>query len=152
MRKLAVVASALCFIFVSSCSNCNKNTDEGTATCDSTQQQEVKKECCKMTEEQKAECEAFCKQWKDWSNLTEDVKKELIAQTKARFDKQDAEMEAKLAVCKAEWATFDNLTLDEQKALLDKRMQCGKKCHGEKKCCNKDKESCEKKCDAKKEK
>jgi hypothetical protein len=115
-------------------------------------QEQPKHECCKMSEEQKAECEAFCKQWKDWTNLTDDVKKDLIAKTKERFDKQDAERDAKIAECKAEWANFDKLTLDEQKALIDKRMQCEKKCcKTDKKCCKEGKKEGEQKCDAKKE-
>jgi hypothetical protein len=149
MRKLVVLAAGiLCFIFVS-CVNKPEEAPAPTEEVTEQEQAQPKHECCKMTEEQKAECETFCKQWKDWANLTDDVKKELIAKSKERFDKQDAERDAKIAECKAAWANFDNLTLDEQKALIDKRMECGKKCHkADKKCCKEGKQDGEKKCDA----
>ncbi len=149
MKKLAVLAGALCFVFVS----CNNKPAEAPANEECTQKEQKQHEHggCKMSEEQKAECDAFRKQWDDWANLTDDAKKELITKTKARIDQQNAEMEAKMAACKAEWANFDNLTLDEQKALIDKRMQCGKKCDGDKKCCKDGKKDCEKKCEGKKE-
>jgi hypothetical protein len=151
MKKLVVLAvSVFCFIFVS-CGNKPEATVEPATEVTEQKQDQPKHECCKMTEEQKAECEAFCKQWKDWENLSEDVKKDLVAKTKERFDKQDAEKEAKIAACKAEWANFDNLNLEEQKALIDKRMQCGKKCgKADKKCC-KDGEKDGEKCNANKE-
>ena len=139
MKKLSLVAGLLCFVFVACCSKADEPKQEEVAekTC------EKKERCCKeMTEEQRAECEAFRKQWEDWDNLTDDVKKELIAKKKACFDKKRAEMEAKLEACKAKWAEFENLSLEEQKAFIDKKMQCKKEkgCYkkGEGKKCDKE--------------
>jgi hypothetical protein len=154
MKKLAVLAAGvLCFIFVSCGSKPAETPAPTTETTEETQ--EHKHDGCKMTDEQKAACEAFCKQWADWANLTDDVKQELIAKKKECFDKQDAEkaeIDAKVAECKAAWANFDKLTLDEQKALIDKRTECEKKCckKGDKKCCKEGKKEGEHKCDAKK--
>ena len=141
MKKLTVLAGVLCFVFVSCCNKAEEAPVEDKQCANKEQHEHGK---CKMTEEQKAECEAFRKQWDDWANLTEDTKKELIAKKKACIDKKNAEMEAKMAACKEEWATFDNLSLDEQKALIDKRMNCCKK-----KCCKEDKKECQKKCEGK---
>jgi hypothetical protein len=143
MKKLTVLAGILCFVFVSCCNKTAEAPNEDQCT-----KEEKHESCCKMTEEQKAECEAFRKQWDDWANLTDDVKKELVGKMKVRIDEKYVEMEAKLEACKAEWATFDNLSLDEQKALIDKKMQCGKKCCKDGKKCDK---KCEKKCEGKKE-
>ena len=144
MKKLTVLAGVLCFVFVSCC---NKTADAPKEE-QCTKEEKHEHNCCKMTEEQKAECEAFRKQWDDWANLTDDVKKELVAKKKACIDKKYAEMDAKMEACKAEWATFDNLSLDEQKALIDKRDCCKKKCCKDDKKCDK---KCEKKCEAKKD-
>jgi hypothetical protein len=140
MKKLAVLAGVLCFIFVSCC---NKTTDTPKEEC--VKEEKHEHGCCKMTEEQKAECEAFRKQWDDWANLTDDVKKELVAEGKSRIDKKFAKMEAKIEACKADWATFDDLGLEDQKAFIDKKMQCGKQ-H-----CKNSKKQCEKKCEKKSE-
>jgi hypothetical protein len=152
MKRLVVLAAGvLCFVFVS-CVNKPEEAPAPTEEVTEQEQTQPKHECCKMTEEQKAECEAFCKEWKDWTNLPDDAKKGLITKVKERFDKQDAERDAKIAECKAEWANFDKLTLDEQKTLIDKRMQCEKKCcKADKKCCKEGKKDCEKKCDAHKD-
>ena len=69
------------------------------------------KDMPEMTEEQKAECEA-----------------------------KKAECEAKCAEMKAAWANFDNMTVDEQKDLIMKRLEG---CGGEKGCCKGEKEGCQ---------
>jgi hypothetical protein len=65
--------------------------------------EEVCKEMAEMTEEQKAECEKKC-----------------------------AEMKAQCEQMKAAWENFANMTVDEQKDLVLKRLEG---CGGEKKCC-----------------
>ena len=141
MKRLTVLAGIVCFIFVSCCNKTADVPEEKQCT-----KEEKHEGCCKMTEEQKAECEAFRKQWDDWANLTDDVKKELVSKAKIRIDEKYAKMEAEMAACKAEWATLETLSLDEQKALIDKRLCCKKSCC--KKSCEK---KCEKKCEGKKE-
>jgi hypothetical protein len=141
MKKLTVLAGVLCFVFVSCCNKTADAPEEKQCT----KEEKHEHGSCKMTEEQKAECEAFRKQWNDWENLTDDVKKDLVGKMKVRIDEKHAAMEAKMKACKAKWATFDNLSIDEQKALIDKQMACGKE-----KCCKKDDEKqCEKKCEKK---
>jgi len=136
MKKLTILTGILCFVFVSCC---NKTADAPDGK--QCAQEQSGQNCCKMTEEQKAECEAFRKQWNDWANLTDDVKKELVAKMKVRIDEKFAKMEA----CKAEWATFDKLSLEEQKALIDKQMSCRQ----QQQCCKDSVKQCEKKCEQK---
>ncbi|MBQ6770884.1 MAG: hypothetical protein IJP44_07915 [Bacteroidales bacterium] len=71
------------------------------------------KEMAEMTEEQKAECEA-----------------------------KKAECEAKCAEMKAAWENFGNMTVDEQKDLVMKRLEG---CGGEKGCCKGEEGKCEQK-------
>ena len=131
-------AGALCFVFASCCNNAPE-----TEATEETQEMNCPKEKgpkCHMSEEEKAECEAFKQKWEDWANLDETAKKELISTAKTKFDAKRAEMKAHLAEMQAKmeeqetaWADFDNKTLDEQKAMLDEAMKCGK--HGPKPCC-----------------
>ena len=65
-------------------------------------------------EEMKAAGEEVCK---DMTEMTEE---------------QKAECEQKCAEMKAAWENFANLSVDEQKDLIMKRLGC---CDGEKKCC-----------------
>jgi hypothetical protein len=152
MKKLAVLISVCCFVFAS-CNNkpAPEQVDEvAPETC------EAKKECCQMTEEQKADMAA----WKDWDNQTIEKKEELVAKCKACIDKKMAEKKeqcdaekteacpekkAKCEEMKAKFDNWDNLTLDEKKALLDEMSCCKKKCckDGEKKCCKDGKKECE---------
>jgi hypothetical protein len=66
-------------------------------------------------EEMKASGEEVCK---DMAEMTEE---------------QKAECEQKCAEMKAAWENFANLTVDEQKDLIMKRLE---NCGGDKKCCN----------------
>ena len=98
--------------------------------------------CChEMTDEQKADMAA----WEDWANQTDEKKAELLNKRKDCFDKmvaekkaKEEEMAAKKAEFEAKMANWDNLTLDEKKALFDSMPCCGEghgcghKCHGEK--------------------
>ena len=58
----------------------------------------------------------------------EDVCKDMAEMT----EEQKAECEQKCAEMKAAWENFANLSVDEQKDLIMKRLGC---CDGEKKCC-----------------
>jgi peptidoglycan hydrolase CwlO-like protein len=147
MKKLSLLAGALCFVFVACC---NKTTEpkQEEATEKTCEQKEHK--CCKdMTEEQKAECKEFCEKWKDFDNQSEDVQKELVLKAKAKIDEYEAKMAAQKADFEAKWANFSNLPVDEQKTLIEMKMNChkgdcckksceGKSCHkGEGKKCHK---------------
>ena len=59
----------------------------------------------------------------------EDVCKDMAEMT----EEQKAECEQKCAEMKAAWENFANLSVDEQKDLIMKRLGC---CDGEKKCCS----------------
>ncbi|MCK9302390.1 MAG: hypothetical protein PHU62_01195 [Bacteroidales bacterium] len=60
---------------------------------------------------------------------------------------QKAEFEAKKAEFEAKWAQIDSLSIEEQKALIDAKMECMKhRCHGDK-CAPASGDSCKKDCD-----
>ncbi len=165
MKKLAVLISICCFVFVA-CNNNPSVPDPNAVSVDSTAQCakkcEGKKEC-QMTEEQKADMEA----WKNWDNQTAEKKEELVAKRKACIDKKMAEKsekcdaekkeqcpekEAKCAEMKAKFDNWNNLTLDEKKALLDEMSCCKQKCcaNSDKKCCKSgEKKQCEGKTEVK---
>lgn len=159
MKKLLALAAVCCFL-LASCCNCNKNA--APAECPDSTKTECaskadKKPCCKeMTEEQKAECEA----WKNFDSLTAEEQENLVNKRKAAIDQKRAEKEAKekeiaekKAAFEAKWANWDQLTTAEKKALLDEMSQCHRKCnkpckntkchHGDKEC---KKEGCDKPC------
>lgn len=113
---------------------------------------ELNKKACEMfaqMEAKKAECEAggkaCCKEGKEacekkCAEMTEEQKKECEAKC--------AEMKAQCEQMKAAWENFANLSVDEQKDLIMKRLEgcCGeKKCckgEGKKGCCEGKKEGC----------
>jgi len=153
MRKLFVSLTAVCLILASCCGN-QPATDTAEQGCCKKHEEE---KCCKgMTEEQKQACAEFKAKWDDWANLTDEVKAELIGKRKDCFDKKMAEMkecEAKMQAHKAEmeeqYASFETMTLDQQKEFFDnygniclkvKTQGCGEK-----------KEGCQKECPHKKE-
>lgn len=103
---------------------------------------EKKEGCCKeLTEEQKADMAA----WNDWDNQTPEKKQELVTKRKECIDKRMAEKKEKCeakegeekkecpeaakkcAEFKAKWDNWANLTIDEQKALIDECTACCKK-------------------------
>jgi hypothetical protein len=164
MKKIALILSTMCFVFMVSC--CGGGEQQDGQCCD-----KDKKECCDkdkkcpcqegkcdkencpctkggccMTEEQKAECQAFKEKWEKFDTLTPAEQAELIAKKKECFDKKRESMKAKIAECDAKWAEYDKLTTPaEQKAFLDQMSCCKKKpCDGDKKC---DKDGEGKKCD-----
>ncbi len=148
MKKIALMIGALCFVFAS-CNNTVSTQEESVENppMEKKCHHHGDKHCPQMTEEQKAECEAFRTQWNDWANLDDNAKKELITTAKARIDEREAKikaereaMEAKKAEMDAKWNNFDNLTLDEQKELLDFKMHCCKPCCKNK--CDKKEQPC----------
>jgi len=158
MKRVSLLAGVLCLVFAACCSSGKKQGEGAEKECGT-----EKSACCQeMTEEEKAACKEFCEMWEDFDNQPEDVQKELILKAKAKIDKCKAEMaakkaecehekpecevkkaacEAKKAECKAKWENFDNLSLEEQKALIDKKMQCKKE---NKTCCKEKGKECSK--------
>ena len=138
------------FLLVACCNNEPKQeaAAEGEHKCC----KEGEHKCChEMTEEQKADMAA----WEDWANQTDEKKAELLNKRKECYDKKVAEkkareeeMAAKKAAFEEGMANWDNLSLDEKKALFDNMPCCGK-CHkghgchhGEGKCCKEGEHKC----------
>lgn len=138
------------FMLVACCNNEPKQeAAEGEHKCCN---KEGEHKCCKdgehkchheMSEEQKADMAA----WEDWANQTDEKKAELLNKRKECFDKmvaekkaREEEMAAKKAAFEEGMANWDNLSLDEKKALFDNMPCCGEghhhgcghKCHGDK--------------------
>jgi len=145
MRKLFVSLIVLCLILASCCGNQGTQTDATEKGCCKKQDET----CCKgMTDEQKQECAEMKAKWDDWANLTDEVKQELIGKRKACFDKKMEEIkeaEAKMLVHKAimeeKLASWESMTLDEQKTFFD---ECDQHCIKikTKEGCGKSKEGC----------
>ena len=138
MKKLWMIAIAGVFFFAS-CANKTAQVEPETDGQETEQ-------CCQLTDEQKADLAA----WEDWANQTDEQKVELIAKMKACFDQKMAEnaencegvqeevcpeKAAKCAEFKAKWESWETLTIDEQKELIDAKMNCCKaKCEAKEGC------------------
>lgn len=133
MKKLSVMAVALCFVFAS----CNKKQDVvaiETPVEEPQQEEQVNPEM--------AAAKAMCEAWHNWDQQTQDKKIELIADRKAKITKMEA-CKAKKAEFESQktefektwtdkWTNFDNLEIEEQKALIDNYMKFNRP-----ECCNK---------------
>ena len=148
MKKLFLTLG-LASLFMVACNNTPK------------QEEPVAEPVQEQTEvvEEKHECpmHALKDEYAKWDELTDETKAELNKKACAMFAEMDAKMaecqgevketcekmaemteeqkaecEQKCAEMKAAWENFDNLTVDEQKDLIMKRLGC---CNGEKKCC-----------------
>ena len=97
---------------------------------------EINKKACEMfaqMDAKKAECEAEAKSCcKEGKEECEKKMAEMTEEQKAECEKKCAEMKAQCEQMKAAWENFANLTVDEQKDLIMKRLEG---CGGEKKCC-----------------
>lgn len=83
MKKIVLTLGVVFCILLTSCGGGQKKVQEQTKDeCCKTEQK------CQMTEEQKAECEAFKAQWDNWDNLDDATKTNLIAKAKACIDKK----------------------------------------------------------------
>ena len=98
---------------------------------------ELNKKACEMfaqmdakMAEMEAEGKACCKEGKE---ECEKKMAEMTEEQKAECEKKCAEMKAQCEQMKAAWENFANMTVDEQKDLVLKRLEG---CDGEKKCCN----------------
>ncbi|MCL2167503.1 MAG: hypothetical protein FWH59_00050 [Lentimicrobiaceae bacterium] len=152
MKKLMILLAVACLVFVS----CGPRTEKVTEVVEETA-------CCTLTPEQ----EEMFANWEVWADLAEEQQITLVADMKAFLDECKAKCEAKCAekkeecgeakeVCpekeakcaefKAKWENFENLPLEEQKALIDEVLACKEKCCKEKKegCCKEgEKKECE---------
>lgn len=68
-----------------------------------------------LSPEQKAEFE----KWMKFDSLPETEQKALLAKRKAQIDEREAKRKAAKEEFEAKWANFDNLSIEEQKKLID---------------------------------
>ncbi|MCL1851279.1 MAG: hypothetical protein FWF70_07770 [Bacteroidetes bacterium] len=141
MKKLMILLAVACLVFVS----CGTKKEKATEVV-------AEETCCALTPEQ----EAMFENWDLWADLDEIQQTALVADMKAFIDECKAKCEAKCCakegeeveeVCpekaakcaefKAKWEDFDNLTLDEKKAIIDQVLACHKE-----KCCKEKEEGC----------
>ena len=162
MKKLFLVMAAFCLLFVS----CNTKqveapVDEAATTHENCQHNHEGKGCCGLKEEQKA----MFAQWKQFETLEAQAQADLVAAMKAFLDEKMSKCEGekhegcqgekhegcqnkcegekdcaqKHAEMKEKWNNFENLAIEEQKALIDNILEHQKKhapkhegCQGEK--------------------
>lgn len=108
---------------------------------------EKEKECCKKeqkccaSDEKKQACAEFKAKWDNFESLTAEEKEELVAKRKSCIDDCNAKMKASLAEIDSAFIGFDELAIDEKKALLDDiKCPLKKKCNKKEatKCCKKE--------------
>ena len=148
MKKLFILMAAACCLTFTACNN---KTADQQGECTKAQSEE--KPCCKeITPEQKAEmeaCKKACEDWKNWENITEERRVELLNDRKAKYDEMQAmkkAQEEKKAKFEAAMNNWDNLTTAEKKAAFDEMGCCGgcKKGEGHGCCKGGDKPGCPK--------
>jgi hypothetical protein len=127
--KLGLVS--LLAIMVASCSS-NDTCDK---PCRKDCKREFRKEC-----RMKKPCNKQFEKWVKFESLSEQEQKELIQETKKAIDNREAKRKAYRDSIEVLWNDFDNLSLEQQKDLLMKKMHGPKPrgFHKGPKPCNKD--------------
>lgn len=162
MKKLVFTLGLAC-LFMAACNNTPKQPEQT--------QEPVQEETTEVVEE-KHECPMgnLKAEFANWESMTEEAKAELNKKAAAVFaemelkkaemkaageevckeiaemtEEQKQECEAKCAEMKAAWDNFANMSVDEQKDLIMKRLEgCGN--HGNKPCCKHEGEQGDKSC------
>ena len=149
MKKLFLTLG-LASLFMVACNNTPKQQEETVA-------EPVQEQTEVVEEKQECPMHALKEEYAKWDEMDDQMKVELNQKAATMFAEMDAKMEEmkasgeevckdmaemteeqkaeceqKCAEMKAAWENFANLTVDEQKDLIMKRLGC---CDGEKKCC-----------------
>ena len=149
MKKLFLTLG-LASLFMVACNNTPKQQEETVA-------EPVQEQTEVVEEKQECPMHALKDEYAKWDEMTDEAKAELNQKAATLFnemdakmeemkaageevckemaemtDEQKAECEAKCAEMKAKWDNFANMTVDEQKELIMKRLEG---CEGEKPCC-----------------
>jgi hypothetical protein len=159
MKKLVLTLGLAC-LFMVACNNTPKQPEQPA--------EPVQEEVVEVVEE-KQECpmHALKEEYAKWDEMTDEAKAELNKKAATMFNEMDAKMEEmkaageevckemaemteeqkaecekKCAEMKEAWANFENMTLDEQRDLIMKRLGG---CEGEKGCCKHEEGKCEEK-------
>ena len=111
MIKLGLVS--LLTIMVASCSS-NDTCDK---PCRKDCKREFRKEC-----RMKKPCNKQFEKWIKFDSLSEQEQKELIQKAKTFIDNREAKRKAYRDSINNLWENFDNLTIDQQKSLLMKKI------------------------------
>ena len=148
--KNLVLTLGLASLFMVACNNTPKQPEQ---TAEPVQEEQT----AVVEEEHNCPMHALKEEFAKWDEMTDEAKAEIVAKAKSMIDEMDAkveemkaageevckemaemtdeqkaECEKKCAEMKAAWDNFDNLTIDEQKDLILKRMGG---CEGEGKGC-----------------
>ncbi len=142
---IKISALAVLALMAVSCNNSDKQCDAQPECC---QKMCPMKGCPQMREDMK-KMRDIDEKWVKFDELSEAEQKSLISEKKALIDSMDARRKAAIEKMKADWENFDNLSIDEQKRLLDMKSfhKFGKKgCHkfGHKPCHKGDRHCCHK--------
>jgi hypothetical protein len=142
MKKLMILA-VVCCLALTSCNNKAKEEPPCQKECPKQEMKDHPR--CEMDEK----CQKAMEDWKNWENLTDERKAELLNERKAAYDKKKAaeeEMKAKQAKFEELMGKWDQLSLDEKKAAFDLCPCCKDKCRkgGEGKCCKGGEGKCQK--------
>jgi len=77
---------------------------------------------CPFKEEANPEMKAKWEKWMKFDSLSKEEQIAILKEKKAEIDKREAEIAAKKAEMEQRWANFDNLSIEEQKQLIDMKM------------------------------
>ena len=140
-KSFVVLMTLLGFFMLSSCCKCDKNSQckcenscqckcaESTDECGEPRKHprpdfrgEEFPDKCPFKEDVSSEMKAKWEKWMKFDSLSKEEQIAILKEKKAEIDQREAEMAAKKAEMEQKWANFDNLSIEEQKQLIDMKM------------------------------